>query len=264
MREFRNHVFENGIALCFAFASFFIMAFLPVQSEARDTLRILFVGNSHTYVGNIPHLVSIMANSRKIALETKKSVKGGASLKNHWLGEMGLQTRRIISDGAFDFVVLQDKSASPIETPDTLLKYAGLFCDLIREYGGEPLLFNTWAKQNLLHFQGVVDSVYSLAGKENMCKVVPVGQAWETAGRLKPGIPLYKSDNNHSAELGVYLTSCVFFIIFTGESAENLITSFALTDIDGETVFLLSVPKEEASFLQKTADSVVGGFLNSP
>lgn len=264
MRKFGNHAFENGKAIFIAFASLFIMAFLPVQSEARDTLRVLFVGNSHTYVGNIPHLVSFMAKSRKIALETNRSVKGGASLKNHWLGEMGLQTRSIISKGAFDFVVLQDKSASPIETPDTLLKYAGLFCDLIREHGGEPLLYNTWARQNLLHLQGVVDSVYSLAGKENMCKVVPVGQAWETARRLKPGISLYKPDNNHSAELGVYLTSCVFFIILTGESAENLVTSFALTDINGETVFLLSVPKEEASFLQKTANSVVGGFPSSP
>ena len=42
-----------------------------------DTLKVLFVGNSYIYVGNLPHLVSIISDSCETKLITTKSVAGG-------------------------------------------------------------------------------------------------------------------------------------------------------------------------------------------
>jgi len=40
----------------------------------KDTLNVLFVGNSYTYVGNLPHIISLFSDSTKIKLTTKKKL----------------------------------------------------------------------------------------------------------------------------------------------------------------------------------------------
>ncbi|MCD6354645.1 MAG: hypothetical protein J7L95_03760 [Prolixibacteraceae bacterium] len=53
----------------------------------KDSLKILFVGNSYTYVENIPQIVSLISEQTGIKLITKKSTKGGATLSQHWRGQ---------------------------------------------------------------------------------------------------------------------------------------------------------------------------------
>ena len=73
----------------------------------RDTLKVLFVGNSYTYVQNLPQVVSIISDSTKTKLVTRKSTVGGAYLREHWYGKRGLKTKEIITKGKFDLVILQ-------------------------------------------------------------------------------------------------------------------------------------------------------------
>ena len=76
----------------------------------RDTVKVLFVGNSYTYVENLPQIVSILSDGSKTKLITRKSTLGGAKLSEHWKGERGLKSKEIIRDGNFDIVVLQEHS----------------------------------------------------------------------------------------------------------------------------------------------------------
>ena len=63
----------------------------------KDTLRVLFVGNSYTYYSNMPHLVSLISDSTKVKLITSKSTAGGATLSDHWKGKKELKTKEIIT-----------------------------------------------------------------------------------------------------------------------------------------------------------------------
>jgi uncharacterized membrane protein len=76
--------------------SFLLFGFVNTTSYAQNekgTLKILFVGNSYTYFKNLPQMVSIISDNTKTKLVTKKSTKGSAKLREHWLGERGLKTK---------------------------------------------------------------------------------------------------------------------------------------------------------------------------
>ena len=92
-------------------------------------------------------MISIISDNTKTKLITKKSTLGGAKLSEHWRGERGLTTKEMIKSGKYDIVVLQDYSLGPVEVPDSVKKYMGLFCKLIRQTGAKPYLYLTWARE---------------------------------------------------------------------------------------------------------------------
>ena len=58
--------------------------------EKKDTLRVLLVGNSYTYYENLPQVISLLSEGTPCKLITRKSVAGGVTFKQHWLGERAL------------------------------------------------------------------------------------------------------------------------------------------------------------------------------
>lgn len=230
------------------------------QKSPKDTIKVLFLGNSYTYFGNLPQVVSIFARSKNIPLITRKSVKGGIYLKNHWFGEQGLSTKKIIKEGKFDYVILQDQSQAAIEVPDTLLKYAKLLCDFIRDSGSKPLFYETWAREKIPQQQETISKIYGKASMENDAMVIPVGHAWELARKLRPDAPLFLSDGSHPSPLGTYLNACVFFTFLTREEASDLPIDIYTSDQDGEILYLFSVDKEDALFAQKVTGQVMKEF----
>ena len=103
-----------------------------IAQTKKDSLNILFVGNSYTYFENMPQIVSLISNMTTTYLVTKKSIIGGARLREHWHSERGLKTKDLIANGDFDYVVLQEYSMGAIQQPDSLRKYAKLFTDFIK------------------------------------------------------------------------------------------------------------------------------------
>jgi len=104
-----------------------------LHSQQKE-LKVLFVGNSYTYGYNLPHIVSIISEETSTKLVTRKSVIGGASLQEHWKGGRELETKKIIAEGDFDIVVLQDFSMSAIHSPDSTIKYVKLFTEYNKSF----------------------------------------------------------------------------------------------------------------------------------
>ena len=225
--------------------------------EQKDTLSVLFVGNSYTYVENMPHLVSIISNKSKTKIITKKSVIGGAKLREHWHGERGLKTKEIIKNGQFDIVVLQQFSMGTINEPDSMLKYSRLFCDLIKENNAKPYLYLTWAREKVPQYQEIINDVYSKAAEENDAIIAPVGKVWERAQQLRPTIKLFDADGSHPSELGAFLTACVFVKIILNELSAELQNSFSTTDREGETIRLMHIDPLDAVFCKKVVEEIL-------
>ncbi|MDX2432293.1 MAG: hypothetical protein QNK35_15255 [Bacteroides sp.] len=219
----------------------------------QKEVKVLFVGNSYTYGYNLAHIVAIMSEETSTKLITRKSVIGGAHLREHWNGNRELETKKIIAEGDFDIVVLQDFSMSGINTPDSTLKYVKLFSDYNKLHGAKTYLFNTWAREKVPQFQAQIDEMYIKAAGETGAIRVPVGSAWEQAQDLRPMVDLYTNDGSHPNELGCLLTASVFVRVLCGELPEQLPTLYRIEDAYGETVRLMNHNPEDAEFCRRIA-----------
>jgi len=213
-----------------------------------DTLRVLFVGNSYTFVSNIPHLVSLISDSTNIKLITSKSTIGGARLSEHWKGERGLKTKELIQDGHFDIVVLQEQSMGTIQQPDSFLIYSRKFSEFIRKNGGEPFFYSTWSREKVPQHQEIISNIYKQAAEENHAGLVPVGDAWALARKYRPNIELYIQDGSHPSTLGAFLAACVFVKTFTNEIPSNLPNGYSVLDENGESILLMFLDSLDITF----------------
>ena len=227
-----------------------------VNAQQKE-MKVLFVGNSYTYGYNLAHIVSIISQETSTLLITRKSVIGGASLKEHWEGGRELNTRNMIAEGDFDVVVLQDFSTSAMDAPDTAMKYIQLFSEFIRSHGAEPYLFNTWAREKVPQFQAEIDEMYEQAARAYGAINVPVGPAWELAMDLRPSVDLFTSDGSHPNELGCMLTAAVFVRVICGELPDIVPSLYRIEDAQGETVRLMNHNPEESEFCRRVANQVV-------
>ena len=68
----------------------------------KDTLRVLFVGNSFSYFYNLPQVVNAMsAYSKKVHIETRTSLVGGSSISDHLNQKKGTLTIEILNSQQF-------------------------------------------------------------------------------------------------------------------------------------------------------------------
>ena len=223
---------------------FITILFFGISNECltqvkRDTLSILFVGNSYTFTSNMPHLVSLISDSTNVKLITSKSTVGGATLSDHWNGKKGLKTKELIRKGGYDIVILQEHSMGTIENQNKFFNYSKKLCELVKASGAKPYFYVTWGRQKVPQYQEIITKVYQQAAQENDCNLVMVGEAWKLARTLRPDMELFMPDGSHPSNLGAFLTACVFATTFSAEVPKQLPDWYFITDSNGEKVILL-------------------------
>ena len=183
----------------------------------KDTLRVLFVGNSYTYYSNLPKLVSDLSKDTSTFIQTRMSAIGGARLKYHYNQERSLKTKELIKNGNFDIVVLQEQSMGTLTNKEEFLLYSKKLSDYIKKHGAKPYFFTTWSREKIPQTQNTIRKVYKEAALQNNGVVVLVGEAWKLAKKKQPSIKLYAEDGSHPTLLGTFLTAAVFVKTITGQ-----------------------------------------------
>jgi molybdopterin-guanine dinucleotide biosynthesis protein A len=226
------------------------------QTTSVPPLRVLFVGNSHTYLNDMPSMIVQLAAAAKQrrGVELSLLVAGGATLAEHLAGD---QLRARLNSGHWDYVVLQDQQQrpsqtspqlldseffAPIRTLDVLIRAASaktiLFMTAARLDGDAPFLpSDTYEKMQ----QRTVDA-YSRVASELGATVAPVGLAWRWAHERRPDLQLWAADRYHPAPAGSYLAACVFYEVLYGS-----------TVLDNP--FTAGLPASDASLLQRAAET---------
>lgn len=186
-------------------------------TQARP-LKVLFIGNSYTYVNDLPEMLKSLASSCGEAnLEVAKVALPGATLEALW--EEG-QARKALQQHRWDFVVLQEQSVLPTVEPERMYRYGRLFDSEIKKSGAKTVLFVTWARAGNSKMQEALDASYLHLGKDLRALVAPVGPAWEIALKANPGLPLHQSDGSHPSLTGTYLGALVFYSVLYGKPPE--------------------------------------------
>ncbi|MFW6201611.1 MAG: SGNH/GDSL hydrolase family protein [Gemmatimonadota bacterium] len=248
---------------------------------APDTLRVLFVGNSYTYVNNLPEMIERLAaaDSLPSVIETGRIAAGGATLERHWEEGRAVDS---IRTGRWDVVVLQEQSTlgmrlidgrPTVNDPATFFDYARRFDREIRRAGARTVLFLPWSRAYSPEHQPALTYAYMTIGRELDATVVPVGLAWRRALDRMPDASLYMSDRSHPAPAGSYLAAATFYAALldrdpTGLTARVTGRPIPFSGVPADTTgVLVDLPAELASSLQRIARETVreldarGGYL---
>jgi hypothetical protein len=224
----------------------------PLPEPAR-ALRVLFVGNSLTYVNDLPEIVAAMAAAAGEVPPVCRAVVGpGFSLEDHW--NQG-EASRTIAKQPWDFVILQQGPSASADGRALLLRFARKFADAIRRAGAKPSLYMVWpAEARRQDFGGVADA-YRLAARDIGAALFPAGEAWRIAAKTVPSVGLYARDGMHPSAAGSYVAGTVIFAGLYGRPPTGLPARLALPS--GEIV---EVPPEAARPLQEAAARAVEEF----
>ncbi len=217
-------------------------------AEKRDTLRVLFIGNSYVYYNNLAQMIGLITDSMNTKLICTKSTIGSATLGQHWNELRGLKTRQLLAKNKYDIVVIQDNSMWPIEHKDSVLLYGNLFCNAIKKTGAKTFIYNTWARQKTPETQSTINEVYSKLASDNKATLVPVGDSWALAKKTMPNMNLFHTDGSHPSALGTFLIALNFIKKITGTLPSKYATVYNYFDKDGETFRIMQLTDAEIQF----------------
>jgi hypothetical protein len=223
--------------------------------------RVLFIGNSYTYVNDLPTAFVNLARSGGHKTEAGMSAQGGWRLADHVKSS---DTITKIKSEKWNFVVLQEQSEVPsIQSSRQQEMYpaAHVLVNDIWQVGAKPIFFITWAHRDGLPASGMpsyesmqaqIDHGYLITAQAFSAPTAPVGAAWQSVRNLYPQINLWQADGSHPSEAGTYLAACVFYADIFQRSPEGL-------------SFQSSLPTDTAQALQKVAaDTVFNGQWGIP
>ena len=178
----------------------------PVPAGA---LRVLFIGNSLTYVNDLPRTVADMAVTAGVAPCWCITVAfPDYALLDHLASG---DAERVLKTAKFDFVVMQQGSSALAEGRSWLLSGSQQFAPLIAQAGARAALYSVWpTSDRQFDFPGVLTS-YRLAAESVSGLLLPAGQAWLEAWSVEGTLPLYASDGLHPSTMGTYLAALVVF-----------------------------------------------------
>jgi hypothetical protein len=182
---------------------------VPAEAATPRTLRVLFVGNSLTYVNDLPAVVVGLGAASKLPdVELRMLAPGGWSIEDHWtIGE----APQVLASGRWDAVVLQQGPSALPESQVNLRTWAMRTGDDARKHGARPALYQVWPERHRFAVFPDVLASYRNAARASRSELFPAGDAWRAAWRRDPRLQLYGSDGFHPSRLGTYLAALVIY-----------------------------------------------------
>jgi hypothetical protein len=231
-----------------------ILILLPLLVFSQLKKEVLFVGNSYTYVNDLPNLVKQIALSFGDTLVHESSTPGGYSFNAH---STNTQTLNKINQQQWDYVVLQAQSQEPSLSPSyvnsNVLPAAQVLIDAIESNSlcTEPLFFMTWGRKfgdasncvayppvcTYLGMQERLRTRYLDMTFTHDASCSPVGMAWKKSIEIDSTLNLYSSDNSHPSIYGSYLAACTFYASIFKKSAVG--STYWPNAIDSASAYIL-------------------------
>lgn len=182
--------------------------------------RVLFVGNSLTYVNDLPGMVGALIDSSGAGpIEIHSVTAPNFSLGDHLQNGTVL---KLIAQYRPELLVLQQGPSSLAESRADLIATTQRFDSLVRGVGGRAALYGVWPpRDRLTVFHRVSDS-YRLAAERVGGVYLPAGEAWQAAWRRDRTLAFYGEDQFHPSVLGTYVAALVMYQRITGRSPLGL------------------------------------------
>jgi PKD repeat protein len=204
-----------------------LLSICYLASYSQQT-KVLFIGNSYTYVNDLPQLLKNLALSFGDTIYTDQYTPGGYQFNQHAVDATTLSK---IASLNWDYVVLQEQSQKPSFPPtqvqSDVYPYATILNNAIKTNSActETVFYMTWGRKNgdasncsfyppLCTYEGMQQRLresYMEMSATNLATTSPVGVAWKNFRDTYPTVELYSADESHPSLHGSYLAACVFY-----------------------------------------------------
>jgi hypothetical protein len=226
---------NKKISIC----STLLLLALVGQAQVSDSIKVLFLGNSYTYVNTLPTMVAECAASDEKEIIQSSNTPGGYTFQGHL---SNATSQNLIQQGDWDFVVLQEQSqipSFPLDQVETeCFPYAAQLNDTILHYNpcAETVFYMTWGRQNgdsqncagwppVCTYEGMDDLLnerYRMMAEDNQAILSPVGAVWRYLRTNNPEINLYNADGSHPSLEGTYAAAISFYTVLFREDPTAL------------------------------------------
>lgn len=198
--------------------------------QPKDTLRVLCIGNSFTYVFQAPYMLKQLAISQGHFIDMHATLRGGYNFGDH-LHMQG--TDEAIREGHYDFVFLQNQSQTNAWYAQDSVKNRQTIADAeelvrrIRTYSPNAriIIESTWSYPggncggfgSLETYDDFMEQGSRLIAERVGGQVSYINRAFIQARALYPELEIYGGDAKHQSAYGSYLKSCINYSVLFGE-----------------------------------------------
>ena len=187
-------------------------------------VRVLFVGNSLTYVGNLPAVLEAQARAEGRSLSTQMLVQGGATLDDRVRDG---SVAALLQRDRFDYVVLQERGG------DVLCFQPGACAaserahvalgELAHAHGAVPIVLGTYQALPRAS-RALVDAERALATKIQ-ARFVPVSEGLRCAIAAAPALDWHAADGMHPGpDLTLLMSTRLYVAIFGAAPRAHALT----------------------------------------
>ncbi len=167
-------------------------------------MKILFLGNSHTFVHYVPARVAALLRAYGEDPHTVMLTHPGMGLD--WHLEQS-QTYYNLLYGGYDAVLLQHR-AHPFPGRESLLTAGERLAALTPEHT-RLYLYMTWSEKTDPAGQAAMTEAYEALAARTGATLCPVGRLWWPLAAAHPEADFYAADGQHTSVLGASLAGAV-------------------------------------------------------
>jgi len=183
-------------------------------------IHVLFVGNSLTYVNDLPGTVAALGSLSGDTIRVAASVGANLALVDHLNGASDAVA--VIAQGGWNFVVLQQGPSTVPINRDSLILWTQWFDPYIKKVNAKPALLMIWPSSDRYAYFDEVRKSYQQAAQAVNGVFIPAGAGWLQAWAADPALALYGSDGYHPSVLGTYVVALVVYERVTGKDCRDL------------------------------------------
>ena len=174
-------------------------------------MKLLFIGNSHTYYNSFPETVQRLFEATGQKLHVTMLAVGGKSLSYHATSHNVMFNVRC---GGYDMVIAQERGGG--FEPSAFREGAKAIKEMADKAGAGFYLYMPWAGRDNRAAQRAMTDAYQDFSRANKCFFAPVGEVFGKLLQTEDAELLYREDGNHATPFGSYVAAVTVFYTLTG------------------------------------------------
>ena len=185
-------------------------------------MKLLFIGNSHTYYNGMPETVRRLFEATGQRTHVTMLAEGGKGLSYHATSPNTLFNIRC---GEYDAVIVQDKASGFEE--GAFRAAAAALLETAQKAESALYFFMPWiTTREDAAAQSAMSDAYRNFCYANGCFFAPVGEVFARLRRTEPIETLYREDGSHATPFGSYVAAVTIFYTVTGRKRIMKVTEF--------------------------------------